>query len=693
MKKILMLICICLIVLSPSAFGDNNLLEEPEIITPVTGISIEVDNVYVSWNECINAEYYLITLTDYTDQTKIIDRQIVESKSYMINKNQLKENHSYEISVASVKGNEEKWISAVFITYGDDKNISKPNIYASSEGFETPLKDLEIKWASRLNIDYYLIDLTNATDDEIVFENLKVSDSKYTIPKSKLNEGILYKFEVTAVNGNLKSSDDVDFFVNSEDDGPEILHITDGAVVRSTDLRVSWVEKKNAAYYKVSLENLTDNWNILSETDIEDSYYTIRSENLKEGHEYKLSVAAIIDGNEEWSHVNFSMNPPALEYPSFKDLENDVVLPYESYEVNWEKTLFIDHYNIGLYDKTLDKKLINENTSKASYILTTDLLSPGHQYELTVKTLRDDISRTKMVRFSIETIDLNLKGFKSPVLEYEINNVSFDWDDVAGTEYYSVSIQDLNTKALILDNFHTTYSSFKVSKDHLNSNNHYRVVVKAVNLASESVISHDFKVYAYKSSTLDQISEWALPFVEEAYQNKLLSNDFINSLIETPQAMLTRLEFCEMLLSLYENSESESKRTELQNTHVYEDIGHLSVEAQHVINKASTLGIVSGTSDKTFDPDGNITRQMMAVMLKNTFDAMYTDNSKDILKTWDKHFKDESEISKWAYEGVRFSNQMGILDGDGDNFNPNTYATHEMGLVLFNKAFSRFTDN
>lgn len=690
MKKIMMLICICFMVLSSMAFGQDDVLEEPEIMTPVTGISIELENVYVSWNECENAEYYLMTLMDYTDHTKIIDRQLVESQFYMINKNQLKAEHSYEISVASVNGNEEKWISSVFITYGDDANISKPNIYASSEGFETPRKNLAIKWASRPNVDYYLIELINITDDKIVFDNLKETGSEYTISKTELEVGKLYKFVVTAVNGSLKDSDNVEFFVNDDGDGPEITNISNNDVLYSTDVRVMWNEVKDGDHYMVSLEDLTDNMNMISEVRISKLYYDIQSDDLRKGHEYKFSVASIVNDKPEWSHVYFSMKPPTLKYPSFRKLKNDIVLPYEDYKVNWEKTLYIDYYKIVLKDTTTGKKLINENVNKPYYTITKDLLSPGHTYEFTVITMRDEISRTKNVRFSVETIDLDLNAFSSPKSEYEINNVSFDWDDVFGTENYTVSIQDLDNNELVLDDFLTNYSSFKVSKNLLNINTHYKITVKAANLTSESVISHEFMIYADNIST-DQISKWALPFVEKVYQTKVVSDDFLNHLVESPQEMLTRLEFCEMLLSLYENSESESKRTELQNTHMYEDISHLSIEAQNTINKASTLGIVSGTSDTSFDPDGNITRQMMAVMLKNTFDAIYVNDNTDAEIGWDKHFKDESKISKWAYEGVRFSNKMGILSGDGDNFNPNTYATHEMGLVLLDKAFNRFS--
>ena len=99
------------------------------------------------------------------------------------------------------------------------------------------------------------------------------------------------------------------------------------------------------------------------------------------------------------------------------------------------------------------------------------------------------------------------------------------------------------------------------------------------------------------------------------------------------------------------------------------------------VNWAASKGIVSGTTDTTFAPDSQITREQMAVILKNYAAKLgYT-----IPKTLKAvTFADNTKISSQVKEAVQFMQQAGILAGKTNNrFDPKGTATRaEVATVL-----------
>ena len=99
------------------------------------------------------------------------------------------------------------------------------------------------------------------------------------------------------------------------------------------------------------------------------------------------------------------------------------------------------------------------------------------------------------------------------------------------------------------------------------------------------------------------------------------------------------------------------------------------------VNWAASKGIVSGTTDTTFAPDSQITREQMAVILKNYAAKLgYT-----IPKTLKAvTFADNTKISSQVKEAVKSMQQAGILAGRTNNrFDPKGTATRaEVATVL-----------
>ena len=99
------------------------------------------------------------------------------------------------------------------------------------------------------------------------------------------------------------------------------------------------------------------------------------------------------------------------------------------------------------------------------------------------------------------------------------------------------------------------------------------------------------------------------------------------------------------------------------------------------VNWAASKGIVSGTTSSTFAPDSNITREQMAVIMKNYADKM----GYSIPKTLEAvTFADNAQISSWAKDAVKAMQQAGILAGKVNNrFDPKGNATRaEAATVL-----------
>lgn len=84
-------------------------------------------------------------------------------------------------------------------------------------------------------------------------------------------------------------------------------------------------------------------------------------------------------------------------------------------------------------------------------------------------------------------------------------------------------------------------------------------------------------------------------------------------------------------------------------------------------------GIVTGTGDKQFSPDLEITREQMAVVMMNYAGQMGYSIPTPLGAVT---FADNASISEWAAKEVRAMQQTGVLMGkDGNRFDPQGKAT------------------
>lgn len=173
-------------------------------------------------------------------------------------------------------------------------------------------------------------------------------------------------------------------------------------------------------------------------------------------------------------------------------------------------------------------------------------------------------------------------------------------------------------------------------------------------------------------------SDWAAEEVYEAYQNNLIPDEMLE---DTLYDIITREEFAAIAVKLYENIVGEAP-------YVYIDdmpFTDCDYESEYIsyIAIAYELGITKGTSQTTFSPYDNISREQLATMLYRVIKLAENDKIYDFDVNNVRKFYDDSEISDYAKESVYYMAECGIVKGvDGAHFAPLDTATKEQSILI-----------
>lgn len=119
------------------------------------------------------------------------------------------------------------------------------------------------------------------------------------------------------------------------------------------------------------------------------------------------------------------------------------------------------------------------------------------------------------------------------------------------------------------------------------------------------------------------------------------------------------------------------KLSELENPSVTEVFSDIPANAWYIpyVQSAYDNGLMSGTSDTTFEPNSPLTRAMVAQIL-------YAHAGKPEV-TGASPFTDVANSKAWYYNAVVWANQNGIVNGYDDNtFRPMTNVTREQLAVM-----------
>lgn len=107
------------------------------------------------------------------------------------------------------------------------------------------------------------------------------------------------------------------------------------------------------------------------------------------------------------------------------------------------------------------------------------------------------------------------------------------------------------------------------------------------------------------------------------------------------------------------------------------------------INWAAEKGYVGGVGDGKFAPDTPITREQIAVILRNYLTDIGADLEMDSNST---AFQDAKKISSWAVDGVDYMRDTGLMAGDNNgNFNPQGKLTRAEAATVFMRLNQKLT--
>lgn len=108
--------------------------------------------------------------------------------------------------------------------------------------------------------------------------------------------------------------------------------------------------------------------------------------------------------------------------------------------------------------------------------------------------------------------------------------------------------------------------------------------------------------------------------------------------------------------------------------------------ANESVAAAVKFGIVSGYSDQKFQPNRQITREEMAVMISNAAKFVQGSLNEGVTEDTLSAFKDRSEVSGWAAMAMAYAVHEGILQGAGpDRLAPAKDTTRAEAAVMLKR--------
>lgn len=165
---------------------------------------------------------------------------------------------------------------------------------------------------------------------------------------------------------------------------------------------------------------------------------------------------------------------------------------------------------------------------------------------------------------------------------------------------------------------------------------------------------------------LRNVSEWAVPFVNDAYAAGLIPANLGADDITKP---VTRGEFCDLALCVLERGGLITDVAAAGSA--FADTDRVSVDILH------SYGIINGRTETEFAPDDSITREEAALILFRMSAVMDIPNV-----SGSAVYRDMDETSDHVKEAVSAVTGMGIMNGIGETeFAPKSFYTTEQAIV------------
>lgn len=385
--------------------------------------------------------------------------------------------------------------------------------------------------------------------------------------------------------------------------------------------------------------------------------------------------------------TGFSLSPIAPSH-----LSGALFEPLKAY-IAWDHTGNKVGFTIERKIGTGPFEMVSMNNAN-EYDLSDDTLVPGTTYTYRVIAYNGfgdsapsnevKITTAPLVFIPLKTAPLAPLNLAATALSYSEASLTWAAADANATGFKldrktpTGSFSEIAT----LGSGITSYSDKTLSPE-----TEYTYQIRAFNTIGSSLNSNSAKV---KTPILEPTTEpvvvpgeiigastWAKPEIEKAIQYALTTNKILNNF----QKSITREEFCEIAVKLYESLSGQTAAPISPNP--FKD----TVNSE--ILKANRLGIVFGTAADTFSPTSPVTRQEISVMLLRTMKVAQP--GLDYSVTGSSAFADQKQISSWALDAIRYMNSIGIMKGTGNNnVSPLGNTSREQGIALVLRTYEEF---
>ena len=171
---------------------------------------------------------------------------------------------------------------------------------------------------------------------------------------------------------------------------------------------------------------------------------------------------------------------------------------------------------------------------------------------------------------------------------------------------------------------------------------------------------------------IDNSIAWAKPSIDFVTEREIFLGTGQNRF--SPNAGMTRAMFVAVIGRLYERSYGS-----VSGTNTFSDVDTKDYYAKYVA-WANKNGIIKGVGENKFDPNANVTREQMAVIMSKFAALLKKTAVADVSLT----YPDSASISSWAIEGAKYCQKTKVIEGrTGGIFAPRESATRaEASAIL-----------
>lgn len=179
------------------------------------------------------------------------------------------------------------------------------------------------------------------------------------------------------------------------------------------------------------------------------------------------------------------------------------------------------------------------------------------------------------------------------------------------------------------------------------------------------------------AAAYSNVSFWAAEAVDSMAELGFLPESMKNADMSMP---ITRQQMCQMAVLVY---------NQIMGTPGFGPSGanYFSDTTDPAVAYAFEQGIVSGYGDGTFRPDNYLSREEFFKITYNMMTTAYWDPSVVELAPLDQ-FQDGEKVQSWAVAPTQVMVAIGIVQGDGENLNPQSQTSREEAVLMFFRAYN-----